>query len=78
MVTDDGMLCVALPPQHWFQTTGLVTETLTIILTLSHLLSGYCHVELHPQFSRISTLNRLLENNEQDVISGQTNPQTRH
>lgn len=51
---------------------GLVTETLTITLTLFHLLSVYCHVELLALFSWISTLNWLLENNEQDVISEET------
>lgn len=46
MVTDDGMLCGSTA-----EAVGLVTETLAIILTLFHLLSIYCHVELHPQFS---------------------------
>lgn len=54
-----------------YHQAGGLRGTLKIILTLFHLLSGYCRVNLHPHSSWISTVNWLLENNEQDLISGE-------
>lgn len=61
MVTDDRVLCVALPPKQ----QGLVTETPTLIMILffTHFLFLSCGFA-----PTISTLNWPLVNTEQDVI----------